>query len=166
MTVLDRLIPPLRVLLVLVFAGLVVGEVMSLPGQFLTDAAEAPEGFRPVYWVLLAASILGAVALQIVIVCVWRLLTLVRSDRIFSEQSFRWVDVIAWTIGLAWVVLGVVSVFLVSVLYLTPQLRDPGLPILLVGATLIGAVVALVVLVLRALLRQAAAQRAELEQVI
>ncbi|HWR86165.1 MAG TPA: DUF2975 domain-containing protein [Rhodoglobus sp.] len=37
---------------------------------------------------------------------------------------------------------------------------------LLIGMTLIGAVVALVVLVLRALLRQAASQRAELEEVI
>ena len=162
----DRLILPLRVLLVLVFAGLIVAEVLSLPGQFLSDAADAPEGFRPVYWVLLVFAILEVLALQVVIVCVWRLLTLIRRDRIFSEQSFRWVDAIAWTIGLAWVLLAGVAVFLVSVLYFTPQLRDPGTPILLIGMTLIGAVVALVVLVLRALLRQAASQRAELEEVI
>jgi hypothetical protein len=162
----DRLILPLRVLLVLVFAGLLVAEVLSLPGQFLTDAADAPDGIRPVFIVLLAFSIVEAVALQIVIVCVWRLLTLVRSDRIFSEQSFRWVDAIAWTIGLAWLLLAAVSAFIVGVIYVTPQLRDPGTPILLIGMTLIGAVVALVVLVLRALLRQAAALRSDLDEVI
>ena len=104
--------------------------------------------------------------LQIVIVCTWRLLTLVRSDRIFSEKSFAWVDVIVWTMAMAWLLLAGVAAYLVAVIYFTPELRDPGTPILLFGMALIGGVVVLVIVVLRALLRQATTLRTDLEEVI
>ena len=48
------------------------------------------------------------------------------------------------------------SAYLVGVIYFTPELRDPGTPILLIGMVLNGAVVVLTIVVLRALLRQAA----------
>jgi hypothetical protein len=51
----------------------------------------APElGMLP--WALLAFAIVEVLCLQIVVVCIWRLLTLVRSDRILSEKAFEWVD--------------------------------------------------------------------------
>ncbi len=55
-----------------------------------------------------------------------------------------------------------VSVYLVGVIYFTPELRDPGTPILLIGMVLNGAVVVLTIVVLRALLRQAAVLRPDL----
>ena len=155
----------LRVLLVLVFTGLLVAQVMSLPGEFRQMAAENPDaGFIP--WLLLTFAILEVVCFQIVIVCTWRLLTLVRADRIFSDESFVWVDVIVWAVAAAWVLLAAVSAYLVGVIYFTPELRDPGTPILLIGMVLIGAVVVLTVVVLRALLRQATVLRSDLEEVI
>lgn len=161
----DWVVVPLRVLLVLVFAGLLVAQVMSLPGEFRQMAAENPDaGFIP--WLLLTFSILEIVCFQIVIVCTWRLLTLVRADRIFSDESFVWVDVIVWAVAAAWVLLAGVSAYLVGVIYFTPELRDPGTPILLTGMVLIGAVVVLTVVVLRALLRQATVLRSDLEEVI
>ena len=161
----DWVVVPLRVLLVLVFAGLLVAQVMSLPGEFRQMAAENPyAGFVP--WLLLTFAILEVVCFQIVIVCTWRLLTLVRADRIFSDESFVWVDVIVWAVAAAWVLLAGVSAYLVGIIYFTPELRDPGTPILLVGMVLIGAVVVLTVVVLRALLRQATVLRADLEEVI
>ena len=161
----DWVVIPLRVLLVLVFAGLLVAQVMSLPGEFRQMAAENPDaGFIP--WLLLTFSILEVVCFQIVIVCTWRLLTLVRADRIFSDESFVWVDVIVWAVAAAWVLLAGVSAYLVGVIYFTPELRDPGTPILLIGMVLIGAVVVLTVVVLRALLRQATVLRSDLEEVI
>lgn len=161
----DWVVVPLRVLLVLVFSGLLVAQIMSLPGEFRQMAAENPDaGFIP--WLLLTFSILEVVCFQIVIVCTWRLLTLVRADRIFSDESFVWVDVIVWAVASAWVLLAGVSAYLVGVIYFTPELRDPGTPILLIGMVLIGAVVVLTVVVLRALLRQATVLRSDMEEVI
>ena len=161
----DWVVVPLRVLLVLVFAGMLVAQIMSLPGQFRQMAAENPDaGFIP--WLLLTFAIVEVLCFQIVIVCTWRLLTLVRADRIFSDESFVWVDVIVWAVAAAWVLLAGVSAYLVGVIYFTPELRDPGTPILLTGMVLIGAVVVLTVVVLRALLRQATVLRSDLEEVI
>lgn len=165
MTSLDRVIVPLRVLIVLVFAGLVVAQFLSLPGEFMQQAREAPR-LGPVPWILLAFSILEVLCVQVVLVCIWRLLSLIRADRIFSEKAFVWVDVMVWTIVAAWLMLFAVSAFLMAVFLMTPELRDPGNGIVLTGMVLIGGVVALVVAVLRALLRQAAVMRSDLEEVI
>ena len=165
MTSLNRVIVPLRVLIVLVFAGLVVAQVMSLPGQFIHQASQAPE-LGPVPWILLAFSILEVLCMQVVLVCIWRLLTLIRADRIFSEKAFVWVDVMVWTIAAAWVLLFGVAAWLMTVFLTTPELRDPGNGVVLTGLVLIGGVVVLVVVVLRALLRQAATMRSDLEEVI
>ncbi|HEY6799719.1 MAG TPA: DUF2975 domain-containing protein [Agromyces sp.] len=161
----DRVVVPLRVLLVLVFIGLVVAQVMSLPGEFSQMARENPEsGFIP--WLLLAFAIVEILCFQVVIVCTWRLLTLVRSDRIFSTEAFAWVDGIVWSMVVAWLLLAAVAAYLVGIIYFTPELRDPGTPILLTGMVLIGGVVLLTVIVLRALLRQATVLRSDMEEVI
>lgn len=161
----DWVVVPLRVLLVLVFIGLVVAQVLSLPGEFSQMARENPRaGFIP--WLLLTFAILEVLCFQIVIICTWRLLTLVRADRIFSEKAFVWVDVIVWTMAVAWILLAALATYLVAVIYFTPELRDPGTPILLIGMTLIGGVVVLTVVLLRALLRQATVLRTDLEEVI
>jgi hypothetical protein len=161
----DWVVIPLRVLLVMVFIGLLVAQFLSLPGEFRQQAEEHPEaGWMP--WLLLTFAILEVVCIQIVIVCTWRLLTLVRSDRIFSEESFVWVDVIMWTMVAGWLLLASLSASLVGIIYFTPELRDPGTPILLTGMVLIGGVVVLTIVVLRALLRQATVLRTDLEEVI
>ncbi|MDQ2660636.1 MAG: DUF2975 domain-containing protein [Actinomycetota bacterium] len=161
----DRVVVPLRVLLVLVFIGLVVAQVMSLPGEFSQMARENPEaGFIP--WLLLAFAIVEILCFQVVIVCTWRLLTLVRSDRIFSTEAFAWVDGIVWAMAVAWVLLAALAAYLIGIIYFTPELRDPGTPILLTGMVLIGGVVLLTVIVLRALLRQATVLHSDLEEVI
>jgi hypothetical protein len=165
MHTIDRVIVPLRVLLVLVFVGLLIAQLLSLPGQFSHMASEHPEsGFIP--WLLLTFSILEVLCFQVVIVCTWRLLSLVRSDRIFSEEAFAWVDGIVWAMVVAWVLLAGVSAYFVSVIYFTPELRDPGIPVVLTGMVLIGAVLVLTMVVMRALLRQATLLRTDLEDVI
>ena len=161
----DWVVVPLRVLLVLVFVGLLVAQFLSLPGEFRQMAEEHPElGIIP--WLLLTFAILEVLCFQVVIVCTWRLLTLVRSDRIFSTEAFAWVDAIVWAVGAAWLLLAGLAAYLVAVIYFTPELRDPGTPILLTGMVLIGGVVVLTIVVLRALLRQATVLRTDLEDVI
>lgn len=154
-----------RVFIVALFAGLIFGQVVSIPGQFSHMAEEAPElGFLP--WGLMVFGVLEVVCLQIILVCIWKLLTMVRSDRIFSNRSFRWVDGILLATSVGWALLVVTAVSISTFLYLTPRLRDPGLPILFFGLVLVGGVVVLTVAILRALLRQAAALRSDLDEVI
>jgi hypothetical protein len=161
----SRVIVPLRVLLILLFLGLIVGELLSFPGEFSEMARKAPElGILP--WVLLGVAEAGLASGQIVIVCTWRLLTLIRSDRIFREEAFVWVDVIVGTVGVAWLLLAGAAISLTSVIYFTPQTRDPGIPIMLFGMVLTGAVIVLTLVVMRTLLRKASTLRAELEEVI
>ena len=155
----------LRVFLASLFAFLVLMQVLSLPGQFAHNAQESPE-LAHLSWSLLAVAELAVLCVQVVIVCIWKLLTMVRRDRIFSQASLPWVDGIVWSFVAAWVLLLGVSGYVTAVIYFTPELRDPGVPILLVGMVLIGAVLVLLMVILRALLRQATTLRTEMEEVI
>ena len=154
-----RAVLPLRTLLGVLFAVLLLLEVMSLPGQFAHMAETNPESAY-LRWPLTAVSIYWVVCIQVVVVATWKLLSLVESDRIFTEASLIWVDVILWAIVAAWVVL-------VSVLGLVGfTADDPGLPLLLFVVVVIITVAALLMVVMRALLRQATGLRSEMDTVI
>ncbi|MCU1424617.1 MAG: hypothetical protein JWM51_908 [Microbacteriaceae bacterium] len=155
----------LRVFLASLFGFLVLMQVMSLPGEFAHDAQQAPDRAH-LAWAMLAVTELEVVCVQVVIVCTWRLLTMVTSDRIFSEASFVWVNWIVWSFVAGWLLLAGLAAYLAAYIYFTPELRDPGVPILLFGTVLVGAVFVLLVGILRALLRQATALRAEMDVVI
>ncbi|MEV0291649.1 MULTISPECIES: DUF2975 domain-containing protein [unclassified Kribbella] len=159
MNLVHRVVVPLRVLLVMLFAGLVVAQVMSMPGQFAYMAKEQPD-LAYLRWPLTIWSILELLCIQVVIVCTWKLLTLVASDRIFSEDAFAWVDAIIWALGAGWVL------FLGVFVYLGVLADDPGLPILMFGIVLVGGVLVLLMVVMRALLRQATTLRSDMEAVI
>ena len=141
------------------FGVLVLFQVMSLPGQFAYMAQEDPE-HAYLRWPATAVTVFWVLCIQLVIVCTWKLLTLVQNDRIFSEASLMWVNAIVWAILAAWVVL--VGVFL----YIGFNADDPGLPLLLflmmIGVTALG----LLMVVMRALLRQATTLRTDMEAVI
>lgn len=155
----QRAVVPLRVLLVVLFAVLVGLQVFSLPGQFAHMAQESPD-LAPLRWPLTAVTVFWVLCVQVVIVCTWRLLTLVTRDRIFSAASMAWVDAIVGAILAAWVVL--LGVFL----YVGFRADDPGGPILLFLLVVGVAVVGLLMIVMRALLRQATTLRTDMEAVI
>jgi hypothetical protein len=154
-----RAVAPLRIFLVLLFGVLVLFQVMSLPGQFAHMAQESPD-MAYLRWPATAVTVFWVLCAQVVIVSTWKLLTLVKKDRIFSTASLVWVDAIVWAIGAAWVVL--LGVFL----YVGFNASDPGLPLLLflmlAGVTVLG----LLMVVMRALLRQATTLRTDMEAVI
>jgi hypothetical protein len=154
-----RAVALLRLFLVLLFGILVLFQTMSLPGQFAYMAREDPERAY-LRWPATAVAVFWVLCIQVVIVCTWRLLTLVKSDRIFSEASLVWVDAIIWAVAAAWAVL--LGVFL----YVGFNADDPGLPLLLflmlTGVTVLG----LLMIVMRALLRQATTLRTDMEAVI
>ncbi|GAB2451727.1 small-conductance mechanosensitive channel [Conyzicola lurida] len=153
----------LRIFLVALFAFLLLMQLLSLPGQFVSG--DGGGEYAHLGWVLLVAAELGALCLQVVIVCTWKLLTAVKADRIFSESSLGWVNGIVWSFVAGWVLLAGTAAYLVVVIYFSPE-RDPGIPVLLFGMVLVGAVFVLLVVVLRALLRQATELRADMDIVI
>ncbi|GAA2902344.1 DUF2975 domain-containing protein [Pseudonocardia halophobica] len=145
--------------LVVLFAVLVVFQTMSLPGQFAHMAKESPEDAY-LRWPLTALAVFWVLCVQVVVVATWMLLARVKKDRIFDPASLRWVDAIVWAIAAAWVVL--VGVFL----YVGFRADDPGVPMVLFLMVVGVAVLGLLMVVMRALLRQATALRTDMEAVI
>jgi hypothetical protein len=144
---------------VLLFGILVMFQTLSLPGQFAHMAEESPH-LAYLRWPMTAVSVFWVLCVQVVIVCTWKLLTMVKNDRIFSEASLAWVDAIVWAIVAAWVVL--LGVFL----YIGFHANDPGVPVLLFLMLIGVAVLGLLMVVMRALLRQATTLRSDMEAVI
>src|SRR5215207_6634156 len=106
----ERVVVPLRVLLVILFAVLVLLQTMSFPGQFAYMTEQDP-GHAYLHWPLTIFAIVELLCVQVVIVCTWRLLTLVKADRIFSEEAFKWVDTIVVALAAGWVLYGGVSLY-------------------------------------------------------
>lgn len=154
-----RAVIALKVFLVLLFGILVVFQTLSLPGQFAYMAEQSPEDAY-LRWPLTAVAVFWVLCVQVVIVATWKLLTLVTTDRIFTEPSLVWVDTIVWAIVAAWMVL--LGVWL----YVGFNADDPGMPMLLTLVLIAGAVLGLLVVVMRTLLRQATTLRSDMEAVI
>ena len=155
----------LRAVLAIALAGSLFVQVWMVP-LLSTDLEESgtDAGVRTL---ALAIVVLGIAAVQVTLVCVWRLLTMVRRGTVFSHAAFRYVDVIFWAVAAASIL-----VFALAVM-LAPGDAAPGVVLLICGASLLIAGVALIILVLRALLAQAVARegeatslRAELGEVI
>jgi hypothetical protein len=153
----------LRVVLIMVLAGTAFVQAVLVWALF-TDPEDGSLPLTP----LRVLVILGVVAAQVVVVCVWRLVTMVRRGTVFSDAAFRYVDIVIGAIGAA----AVLWFALTAVL--APHHRDnPGITVIMgaIGVAVLGG--ALVVLVLRTLLAQAVARdveatrmRAELDEVI
>ncbi|MEV6371561.1 DUF2975 domain-containing protein [Micromonospora musae] len=154
-----RAVAALRVFLVLLFGILVLFQTLSLPGQFAHMAKESPQDAY-LRWPLTAITVFWVLCVQVVIVATWKLLSMVKNDRIFSQPALAWVDAIVWAIAAAWVVL--LGVFL----WVGINADDPGAPLVLLLLLIGVAVIGLLMVVMRALLRQATTLRTDMEAVI
>ncbi|MGY1772745.1 DUF2975 domain-containing protein [Blastococcus sp. SYSU D00813] len=164
MSRIPRVVLPLRVLLGVVFAALLAAQVWALP-EVLPDIADPSLEQSVVRVVMLAASVLGLACVQVVVVCTWRLLTLVADDRIFSADALPWVDAIVRAVAVGEALLA--AAFVCSYYFVVDEVSDgPALPVLLLVLLLIGAVVGLLLVVMRALLRHATTLRTDMEAVI
>jgi hypothetical protein len=142
----------LRIVLAMGLVGSLFVQVVMVP-LLAIDLEEAPASVRvPVVVIML----LGIVTIQVTMVCVWRLLTMVRRGTVFSHAAFRYVDVV---IGAA----AVASLLTFGLGFtLAPgEAVAPGIVLLIGGAAVLIGGVALIVLVLRMLLAQAVALDAE-----
>ena len=155
---------PLRVLLAVVLVALLAAQIWAAPGM-LPDLADPSLERSVVRWVMLAASLLGLLCVQVVVVCTWALLTRVTQDRIFSADALPWVDAIVWAVVVGWAAL--FGALVCSYYFIVDEVSDDPVPVaLLLVSLLVGAVVGLLLVVMRALLRQATTLRADMEAVI
>ncbi|HEY9330729.1 MAG TPA: DUF2975 domain-containing protein [Streptomyces sp.] len=146
----------LRVVLVVVLAGTVFVQAGMV--WVLVSGNDPEDGSLPLT-PLRVCTILGMVAVQAALVCVWRLVTMVRRGTVFSRTAFRYVDVMIGAIvaaALVW--------FTVTAVNAPGQRDDPGVTVIMggVGVAILG--VALIVHVLRMLLAQALARDVEASQ--
>jgi hypothetical protein len=159
MDIVRRAMTLLRLVLLASFVALVGLQTLSLPGQFAHLAEEEPDQAY-LRWPLTVFAAVEILCLQVVIVCTWKLLTMVEEDRIFSEGALRWVDLIIGAMGAAWLLL---AGFFVWVGF---RAEDPGPLVVLMVFLLGGASFALLMVVLRTLLQQATTLRTDMEAVI
>jgi hypothetical protein len=141
----------LRAVLATVLVGTVCVQVL-MAWALATD----PESGSLPLTALRMITILGLMTVQVIIVCVWRLLTMAPRGTVFSHAAFRYVDVMIGAIvaaALVW--------FAVTILNAPGQRADPGVTVIMagIGVAILG--VALLVLVLRTLLAQAVARDVE-----
>jgi len=146
----------LRAVLVMVLAGTVVIQAglvwVLVSGNDPEDGSLPLTAFRVI-------TIVGMVSVQVIGVCVWRLVTMVRSGTVFSHAAFRYVDTVTGAIvaaALLW--------FTVTAVNAPDQRDDPGVSVIMagIGVAILG--VALIVHVLRMLLAQAVARDSEAAQ--
>ncbi|MCX5232422.1 DUF2975 domain-containing protein [Streptomyces sp. NBC_00233] len=155
----------LRAVLAVVLAGTVWVQVLMV--WVLVSGNDPEDGSLPLT-PLRVIVVLGMVAAQVALVCVWRLVAMVRRGTVFSLAAFRYVDGVIGAI-----VAAAVLWFAVTAINAPGQRDDPGVTVIMggIGVAILG--VALIVLVLRMLLVQAvdrdveaARMQAELDEVI
>jgi hypothetical protein len=146
----------LRAVLVVMLAGTVFVQAGMV--WALVSGSDPEDGSLPLT-PLRVITILGMVSVQVAVVCVWRLVSMVRRGTVFSHAAFRYVDIVIGAIvaaSLMW--------FAVTALNAPGQRDDPGVTLIMggIGVAILG--VALIVLVLRMLLAQAVAREVEAAQ--
>ncbi len=143
----------LRAVLVMLLAGSLGVQAVMVPLLALDMG-----GFDRRTPVLVIVA-LGMVTVQVVLVCVWRLVTMVRRGTVFSHAAFRYVHVVIGAM-----VTAALLVFALGVVLAPGEAVAPGIVLLLGGIALGVLGVALIVLVLRMLLAQAVARDVEAAQ--
>ncbi|QIK64055.1 DUF2975 domain-containing protein [Leucobacter viscericola] len=156
----SRLIQTLRALIALMLLLLLVAQIVAVPLVASTFAYRYPE-FAGLELPGIVAAILLILCVQVVFVCVWQLLSLVRVDRIFSRAAFRYVDVILISILAATLIVIIAFVGLILA-----EATTPTLSLLVVFGIVVGLGLSLLVMVMRGLLTKALQLEQDLSEVV
>jgi len=146
----------LRVVLVMVLAGSVFVQTVMVPLLAIDLREDFSSDVADVAIPLVVLVVLGIVVIEVIAVCIWRLLTMVRRGTVFSHAAFRHVDVIIGAIAAA-----VLLTLALGVTLAPGEAAAPGVVLLIGGGAVVVAGIGLVVLVMRMLLAQAVARDAE-----
>lgn len=148
-------------------AVIVVTLLLSLAGQVLFVPLLAAEAVQEVPEAagLRWPGIIGCVAIilcvQVALLCMWRLLSMVAKDRIFEQRAFRLVDVM-----IACGAVGAALFAIAAVILIVAQALPPVVALFLIMGFFGAAGVALLLVVMRGLLRTATALGDELAAVV
>lgn len=150
----------LKALIAVLLALLVLCQVVVVP------AVAAQSAVR--YWQIayfevpgMIVGILFLVCVQVVLVCVWRLLSLVREDSIFSDSAFPNVDLSLAAVAFATALVLIALLALSLTGFLTPSIT-----LLLLLGVVVGSGLSLLIFVMRGLLRKAAQLEHDLSEVV
>ena len=149
----------LRVALVILLLGSVLGQVL-VP----VVASQAAMTFPEVGYLVVPYSVAGILVIacgQLALLVVWRLLSLIEGQVIFTRRSLRLVDVITVCGAVATVLNAAVWIHLLAV-----HGGGPGVLLWLVASIAGGVAFVLLMIVMRGLLEAAITDRAELDEVI
>lgn len=150
----------LKGLIVALIALLLVCQVFVVPDVAQQMVERSPElGYLEVPGTLVTVGFLLCV--QAALVCVWRLLSLVRAASIFSDDSFTWVDTI-----LGVVVLATLLIFGSFLTLAIAGVASPSVIILCSLGLVVGSGLTLLIVVLRGLLRKASQLERDLSEVV
>ncbi|WP_159502389.1 DUF2975 domain-containing protein [Microbacterium sp. 18062] len=150
----------LKSLIVALLALLVVCQVVVVPQV----AVQSARRYSEIAYLEIPGIIVGTlflVCVQVVLICVWRLLSLVRTDGIFSERAFREVDVSLTAVGFATLLVFVALITLTATRHSTPSIT-----LLCVLGVVVGLGLTLLIVVLRGLLRKASQLEQDLAEVV
>ncbi|SDD90291.1 DUF2975 domain-containing protein [Glycomyces harbinensis] len=148
--------------------GGLFGQIVVIP----TTAADEVERFPPyepfaAFYV--TTAILGIVCIQVALVAMWMLLNMIDREALFTQRAFLWVDtIIGASVAATLLALGIVGHLLFAGVPEPPgqdmaALGALGGAVLCTGA---GAAFAMLVTILRGLLRKAADLQAEMSEVV
>lgn len=150
----------LKALIVALIALLLICQVLVVPKVAEQMIERSPRlGYLEVPGIVVTVAFLLCV--QAALVCVWMLLTLVRASSIFRDDAFIYVDVILGIVCLATLII-VGSFATVTV----AGVASPSVTILCALGFIVGLGLALLIVVLRGLLRKASQLERDLSEVI
>ncbi len=140
---------------------MVLGTALSM---FLAPllAAEVGAQYSEVRSLVVPYSVLALLAVEVALVAVWRLLGLAARDEVFDPRALRSVTVVIGCVA----TVATLAATVFGHLTFGAQLGGPLVLLGLLGSLVGGGALALLVVVLRALLRAATADRRELAAVI
>ena len=150
----------LKTLILVLVALLLVCQVFVIPAVAQQMIERSPQlDYLQVPGIVVTVGFLLCV--QVALVCVWRLLTLVRASIIFSENAFTYVNIILGIVALA--------TFLILGSFITLAATgsaSPSVVILCLLGIVVGSGLALMIVVMRGLLRKASQLERDLAEVV
>jgi hypothetical protein len=150
----------LKPLIVVLFLGGLLGQALIIPFAAYSIAVDVPHVAAGLLYG--AAGIAAVACVEVALVAMWKLLTMVGRDAIFSRDAFRWVDLIV-TAG--WVASALC--FAIAAYHAVFMPFGPPSTMLFLLGCLAGAVaITLLMTVMRRILESAMTYRAELAEVI
>lgn len=150
----------LKALIVVLLGLLLTSQIVVIPEVARITARRNPDVAQlEVPGIIAAVVFLGLV--EVTLACVWFLLSLVRDDRIFRVEAFRYVDVI-----LAALVSAGALILAAYLVILANRAVSLSLTLLALLGIVVSAALALLVVVLRGLLRKALQLEHDLSEVV